>query len=81
MKEKLQEIWGMVHLAQAEARRAGDLSRSTSEIRVHSIKRDIEPAARALEHLDGAASRHYTLVRALFDEKDQESAWPLQMSV
>lgn len=52
MKEKLQEIWGIVHLGQAEARRAGDIPESATEIRVHSIKRDIELAARALEHLD-----------------------------
>lgn len=43
---------------------------STAVIRIHSIKHDIELSARALEHLDKAASLHYALVRILFDEDD-----------
>lgn len=43
---------------------------STAVIRIHSIKHDIELSARVLEHLDKAASRHYALVRNLFDEGD-----------
>lgn len=74
MKEKLQEVWRLIQRGQAAARRAGDLpTMSTAAIRIHSIKHDIELSARALEHLDKAASRHYALVRILFAEATTRS--------
>jgi hypothetical protein len=47
VKEKLEKLWSLVHVSNAEVRRAGD-PESAAEIRAHSIKRDIELAARAL---------------------------------